>query len=241
MLQQHRALVLNQLGISHWIGRDTPHHAIETYSLWRDESWHEEQHDGQNVDQIETPAKTEIDETTHLNQNDRLIQADVPQAWLDELVTSATETDLNRIVAEPAPLSPEEIPTFSQQVQFEFVMCRHEKMLLLSQIHSPEQQQLWVNILQSLHAHSESVQWPPQLEWTVYDDLIPYYLKGIFSSQNRSTMPKVLCLGENPVPNTYFDALAIAQSTLPSLHDCLHDPLAKQQVWQAIYHALYQV
>lgn len=233
MLQQHRSLVLHQLGIPHWISRDADIHAIEDYSLWRDDVL---------PDVMQAPQARQSDtanfsaKPTVLEPNDVVIEKiEQIEPVENSMLADNPLTDLLQSTLQNTAISPEALPNFSQNVQFEMSMCRQEKWIMFTTINSLEQQQLWLNILQVIQAKSEQVQWPPQLEWAVYDDLIPYYLKGLFSAKSSDHLPTVLYLGESPVPMAYLESLDLTLIQLPSLQDCLENPLQKQKLWQEIY------
>lgn len=234
MLQQHRSLLLHQLGISHWIRRDAEIHAIEHYSLWRDDELPDvvPQSQAWQNDMANLSIMPSV-----LESNDVAIDSMSPVE--DVLLEDQTLTDLLQSTPQHTAILPETLPNFNQQVQFEFCMCRQEKWIALTAIHSPEQQQLWLNLLQAIQAKNERVQWPPQLEWAVYDDLIPYYLKGLFLAKSPDRLPVLLCLGESSVPMAYLQRLDLTMIQLPSLQACLENPMEKQQLWQRVYQANY--
>ncbi|MFB2539491.1 MULTISPECIES: hypothetical protein [unclassified Acinetobacter] len=220
--------ILHAIGVQQWISRDAVVQKKPS-SIWRDVA------DATPLDNHHQ-ATTTISTVSLADDN---LSAKIAHPNIDQLdtdyhpdydtnfETDHTDTTLQQpvITADATPL---QAVHYSNDLSLLLQVCQADNFLLIATVESEKQQQLWINIQQSLKLTAYPLLWPLNINWFSHDALLQDYLKGFFYVHPQP----ILLLGEcEAIESLQLDHFSIA----PSLEQCLENFEHKKLLWQKIY------
>ncbi|MCH4247153.1 MAG: hypothetical protein LKF82_04845 [Acinetobacter populi] len=241
-------LLLQQMGIRHWIPRQhiTAKKSVDV--LWRDQSIEIDP----SLDSVMQTQQT-ILPTNNSRENkieasainlQKVVLHDNTVQLLDH-TTSQIQAKASNVDISPSSKNELEIienTTVSQTIEFQFDVLVHEKFLIFAEITSELQRKLFLNIQKACFAEHHLLKWPLHIQsWESNDLMVKSYLQGFFAIHARKTL---ICLGDLILSQLDDDLLqqdSLKNNQCASLQQLIDSPEQKRALWQKLYPLIYAV
>ncbi|MFU8927173.1 hypothetical protein [Acinetobacter puyangensis] len=241
-------LLLQQMGIRHWIPRQQITAKKSVDVLWRDQSI--------EIDpSLDRAMRTQQTMLPKNNSRENQIEASainlqkvvvhdnpvqLPDSTTSQIQAKVSNTDI------PAPsenhLEIIENTSVSQTIEFHFEVLVHEKFLIFAEITSELQRKLFLNIQKACFAEHHLLKWPLHIQsWESNDLMLESYLQGFFAIHARKNL---FCLGDLALGQLGDDLLqqdSLKNNQCASLQQLIDSPEQKRALWQKLYPLIYAV
>lgn len=241
-------LLLQQMGIRHWIPRQQITAKKSVDVLWRDQSIEIDP----SLDRV-MPTQQTILPTNNSRENkidasainlQKVVLHDNTVQLLDH-TTSQIQAKASNVDISPSSKNDLEIienTTVSQTIEFQFDVLVHEKFLIFAEITSELQRKLFLNIQKACFAEHHLLKWPLHIQsWESNDLMVKSYLQGFFAIHARKTL---FCLGDLVLSQLDDDLLqqdSLKNNQCASLQQLIDSPEQKRALWQKLYPLIYAV
>ncbi|OUY07121.1 hypothetical protein [Acinetobacter populi] len=241
-------LLLQQMGIRHWIPRQQITAKKSVDVLWRDQSIEIDPSLDRAMPTQQTILPTNNSRENKIEASTINLQKVVGHdntVQLSDHTTSQIQVKASNVDISPSLKNDLEIienTTVSQTIEFQFDVLVHENFLIFAEITSELQRKLFLNIQKACFAEHHLLKWPLHIQsWESNDLMVKSYLQGFFAIHARKTL---ICLGDLIL--SQFDDDLLQQDSLKnnqcaSLQQLIDSPEQKRALWQKLYPLIYAV
>lgn len=243
-------LLLQQMGIRHWIPRQQITAKKTSDVLWRDQlieiglPLHQIKATQQipplanNEEKYHEDAKTNLQNVVTHSKDTQLQNSINPQIETKTLNRDDLSVSENNLKV----IKDIENAEISQKITFQFDVLIHENFLIFAEIHNELEAKLFWNIQKACFAEHHLLHWPLHIQrWESSDLMLESYLQGFFAFHAKKTLFFMGDLALNRLDDDLLPHDVLKNGQCASLQQLIDSPEQKRALWQKLYPLIYAV